>query len=131
LERKNNNYMDKKIIAKIKKDLLARKKQITEDLKAITSKGGRENNGLRTKFPNIGDKIDENVLEIDEYSTNIATDKVLESALRDINGALDRIKNNTYGICKYCQKEIGEKRMLARPVASACVECKSKLQKSA
>lgn len=123
--------MDKKIIAKIKKDLLARKKQITEDLKAITSKGGRENNGLRPKFPNIGDKTDENVLEIDEYSTNIATDKVLESALRDINGALDRIKNNTYGICKYCHKEIGEKRMLARPVASACVECKSKLQKSA
>ena len=75
-----------------------------------------------------GDKIDENAQEISEYTTNLATEKILESTLRDIEAALERIEKGTYGICKYCGQEIGKERMLARPVASACVECKTRLQ---
>jgi len=118
--------MDKEILEKIKKELLERKKQIENDLKSITQKTGGDQ--ASAKFPNIGNEVDDNVLEIEEYSTNLATEKVLESALRDINNALDRIEKGTYGICKYCGQEINEKRLMARPVASACVECKSKLQ---
>lgn len=114
---------------KIKKDLLARKKQIEEDLKAFTKEDSHEKDEHRTRFPNYGDKSDENVQEIDEYSTNLATERVLENALRDISNALDRIAKGTYGICKYCKKEIGEKRLLARPVANTCVSCKTRLQK--
>ena len=122
--------MNKKTIEKIKKELLAREKQIIKDLNNVVQKNKGEESKLRVKFPDIGNKTDENVLEIGEYSTNIVTEKVLENALRDIKNALDRIKKGTYGVCKYCGKGIGEQRMLARPVASACVECKSKLQKS-
>lgn len=121
--------MDKKVLAKIKKELLARKKQIEDDLKTFTKKDEHEKDEHRTSFPDYGDKSDESVQEIDDYSTNIATEKVLESTLRDINSALDRIVKGTYGFCKYCKKEIGEKRLLARPVASACVACKTRLQK--
>jgi len=122
--------MNKKIIEKIKKDLQDRKKQIEEDLANFTKKDAHEKDEHRTKFPNFGDKSDENVQEIGEYSTNLVTEKVLESALRDINKTLDRIAKGTYGICKYCGKEIGEKRLLARSVSSACIECKNKLQKA-
>jgi len=123
--------MDKKILEKIKKDLLARKKRVEEDLKSFTGKDDHEKDEHRTKFPNYGDKSDESVQEIDDYTTNLATERVLESTLRDINNALDRIKKRTYGICKYCKKEIGGKRLLARPVANTCISCKTKLQKMA
>jgi len=123
--------MDKKITEKIKKDLLARKRQVEEDLKSFTKNDAHEKDEHHTKFPNYGDKSDENVQEIDEYTTNIATEKVLESTLRDIDNALDRIKKGTYGICKYCKLEIGEKRLLARPVANTCMACKTKMQKMA
>ena len=123
--------MDKKIIEKIKKDLLARKKQVEGDLKSFTKKDAHEKDEHHVKFPNYGDKSDENVQEIDEYTTNLATEKVLESALRDIDNALERIKKGAYGICKYCKQEIGEKRLLARPVANTCMACKIKLQKMA
>jgi len=123
--------MDKKVTEKIKKDLLARKKQVMEDLKSFTSKDAHEKDERSAKFPDYGDKSDESVQEIDEYTTNLATEKVLESTLRDVDNALDRIKNGTYGICKYCKKEIGEKRLLARPVANTCVACKTKLQNMA
>jgi len=121
--------MDKKVIEKIKKDLLASKKQLTEDLIRVTKKDSHVEDERQAKFPDYGDKTDESVQEIDEYTTNIATEKVLESSLRDIDNALDRIAKGTYGICKYCKKEIGEKRLMARPVANTCIACKIKLQK--
>jgi DnaK suppressor protein len=123
--------MDKKIVEKIKKELLAKRKQVEEDLKSFTKNDAHEKDEHHAKFPNYGDKSDENVQEIDEYTTNLATEKVLESTLRDIDNALDRIKKGVYGICKYCKKEIGEKRLLARPVANTCISCKTKLQKMA
>ena len=122
----HEHELNQKEIDQIKKELLERKKQIKEDVKDITG----DENVKKVKFPDFGDKTDENAQEIGEYSTNLATEKVLESAMRDIDNALERIKKGTYGICKYCKKTIGKKRMLARPVASACVECKTKLQNS-
>ena len=122
--------MDKKIIEKIKKDLLASKKQLSEDLKSFTKKDEHAKDEYHAKFPDYGDKSDESVQEIDEYTTNLATERVLESALRDIDNALARIAKGTYGICKYCEQEIGEKRLMARPVANTCITCKSMLQKT-
>jgi RNA polymerase-binding protein DksA len=128
----NDNELDRASIEIIKKDLLSRKKQIEIDLKDMTTdENGEEGGAQKVKFPDYGDKIDENAQEIGEYTTNLATEKVLESALRDINNALDRIEKGTYGICRYCHKKIGKKRLLARPVASACVECKTRLQNAA
>ncbi len=122
--------LDKKTIEELKKELESRKKQILEDLKDIAKNDDHESDGMTAKFPEYGDKADENAQEISEYSTNLATEKLLEKTLRDINSALDRIKEGTYGICKYCGEPIGKKRMKARPVASACVSCKEKLQNS-
>ena len=125
IDQNNDNTLDTTTIKKIKNSLLERKKQILKDLEDIQDKKNPEN---RIKFPEYGDKMDENVQEIGEYTTNLATDKVLESALRDIDNTLKRIADGTYGICKYCKKEIGRKRLLARPVASACIKCKMQLQ---
>lgn len=117
--------MDKKTIEQIKNNLLERKQKIIKELALVSDKGDKE---YTVKFPEYGDKPDENAQEIGEYTTNVATEKVLESTLKDIDNALKRIDSGAYGVCKYCEKEIGEKRMLARPVASACVACKEKLQ---
>jgi DnaK suppressor protein len=124
----NDNDLDQDTISNIKKELLDRKNQIIKELNEFTeNKNGHD---YQAKFPDYGDKKDENAQEIDEYTTNLATEKVLEHSLRDIENALKRIEEGNYGICKYCKKPIGKKRMQVRPVASACVECKTKLQNS-
>ena len=125
--KKQKSSLSKEAINKIKEELLVRKGQILKDLKDISGET-EDKDDYTTKFPDYGDKKDENAQEIDEYTTNIATEKVLEGTLRDINKTLKRIESGDYGVCKYCNQPIGEKRMLARPVASACVECKTKLQ---
>lgn len=121
--------MKKETFDKIKEGLLVRKKQIEDDLASFTKDDKHEKDEYRAKFPDFGSKSDENVQEIGAYSTNLATERILEKTLNDIKESLDRIKKGSYGVCKYCGEEIGEKRLLARPVSSACIECKNKLQK--
>ena len=116
-----DNKLDSESLEKIKKELTEKREQILKDLEEVST-------GDRVKCPDYGDKLDENAQEIDEYTTNLVTDKVLEESLRDIENALDRIEKGVYGVCKYCHQPIGKKRLLARPVASACVPCKTKLQ---
>ena len=123
-----DNKLDKETIEKIRQELETTKKQILAEMNKIAEKNGDTN--PRVKFPDFGNKNDEQAQEIDEYTKNLATEKVLESSLRDVESALKRITAGTYGICKFCKQEIGKKRMLARPVASTCVECKTKLQNS-
>lgn len=122
--------MDPKVLATIKKDLLASKKEIIDNLEDVSIKDPHEADNLGSKFPEYGDKPDENAQEISDYTTNTATEKVLEKTLADIEGALKRIENGTYGTCKYCGQAIAPKRLQARPVASACVNCKTELQEN-
>jgi len=45
--------------------------------------------------------------------------------LAKIREALERIDDNTYGICELCEEDIGAKRLEARPVTTLCVKCKT------
>lgn len=76
------------------------------------------------QFTNLGDKDDENAEEVATYSTNLTLERTLEASLRDVERALERVASGSYGICKYCNKEIDEKRLRARPSSSSCIECK-------
>jgi len=115
-------------IEKIKAGLIQKKQQLLQDLQDLSKKDPHETDNRTASFPEYGDKPDENAQEISEYSTVVMTEKVLEKSIKEIDDALKRIENNTYGVCKYCKKEIGEKRLMARPTASSCIDCKTKLQ---
>jgi RNA polymerase-binding protein DksA len=45
-----------------------------------------------------------------------------EQVLQEIDAALKRIDDGTYGTCTKCGKEIGEERLEARPWASLCID---------
>ena len=122
--------LDQKTIKSIEKQLLAEKEQVLHDLEEIARRDGHEADKLGSKFPEYGDKPDENAQEITDYSTNVMAEKVLEKSLEDINKALDRIAKGSYGVCKYCGQPIAEKRLLARPTASSCISCKTELQEN-
>jgi DnaK suppressor protein len=46
-----------------------------------------------------------------------------EHVLADIEAALKRIEDGTYGICTNCGKQIPEERLEARPWATLCIDC--------
>ena len=47
-----------------------------------------------------------------------------EHVLADIDAALKRIEDGTYGTCTNCGKPIPEERLEARPWATLCIDCK-------
>jgi RNA polymerase-binding protein DksA len=47
-----------------------------------------------------------------------------EHVLAEIDAALKRIEDGTYGICTSCGKAIPEERLEARPWATLCIDCK-------
>jgi RNA polymerase-binding protein DksA len=49
-----------------------------------------------------------------------------EQVLADIEAALQRIEDGTYGICTNCGKQISEERLEARPWATLCIDCARK-----
>ena len=58
---------------------------------------------------------------------NVAVVSALESEaveeLADIDAALHRIEDGSYGICASCGEQINEKRLEARPESLECVDC--------
>ncbi len=46
--------------------------------------------------------------------------------IRKMQEALDRIDKGTFGVCDRCGGPISEKRLMARPVTTLCIECKTK-----
>ena len=47
-----------------------------------------------------------------------------KSFLDKIEKALERIDNNTFGVCEECGEEISVKRLEARPETTLCIRCK-------
>jgi DnaK suppressor protein len=50
----------------------------------------------------------------------------LNEALKDIDDALAKMEDGTYGRCESCGGEIGEARLDAMPAARLCITCASK-----
>ncbi len=50
----------------------------------------------------------------------------LKTMLDDVDTALGRIAEGSYGTCAKCGKEIGAARLEFRPESVLCVDCKSK-----
>lgn len=110
---------------KIKAALLEEKERLELELHKFSKRGvAAASADTDSTFPNYGDKDDENAAEVAEYAANLSLESDLERARRDVAAALDRLQKETYGICKYCKKPIEERRLLARPTSSACVDCK-------
>ncbi len=104
--------------------LLSERERLTQERSSVTKTNPGEQGGFRARFPNYGDDEEENAMEVADYAANLSIEQGLEKLLRDVNGALARIKDGTYGICKYCKKPIEEKRLTIRPTSSSCVGCK-------
>lgn len=59
------------------------------------------------------------------YEREQAISAVLDSRLADIDNALSRLQNGTYGVCADCGAQIPPRRLEALPFATLCVQCQS------
>lgn len=119
--------MDQTTLKKIESQLLKEKGKLETQLAQFSSKNVHNPDDYNALFPQFGEKEEDNATEVAQYSDNLTLERTLESALRDVKNALGMIEKGTYGICKYCKKPIDDRRLLARPTSSSCIDCKKQL----
>lgn len=128
---KKQTSFSKDFLDKIKQVLSDEKKRLEEELNKFTKKNPHVKDDYDAAFQDYGNKDDENALEVAQYITDKPLEETLEKELRDVKKSLERLEKSNYGICKYCDKPIDEKRLLARPTSSACIACKKTLTQEA
>ena len=71
-------------------------------------------------------KREEEATESFELEKRLAVEKQIKDQLAEVEHALQKFAQGTYGACDICGKPIPPDRLEAHPQASLCLECKSK-----
>lgn len=119
--------MNQVTLNKIREQLLQEKEKLETQLEQFSARSTKNPDDFNAVFPQFGEKEEDNAVEVAQYSDNLTLERTLEAALRDVKNALENIQKGTYGICKYCKKPIDERRLIARPTSSSCINCKKQL----
>ena len=61
----------------------------------------------------------------DNYERDIMIELIQngEEGVRNIDTALERIEEGTFGVCELCAKKINKERLKAVPYAKLCIDC--------
>ena len=100
---------------------------LQERLRALLSEAGATLGDLTDEKENLADAIDLASMESNrDFQLRIRDrERVL---IHKIKEALVRIDDGEYGTCQACGEPISEKRLIARPVATHCIDCKTELE---
>ncbi len=71
-------------------------------------------------------KREEEATESFELEKRLALEKQLKDHLAEVEHALHKFEERTYGLCDICGRPIAPDRLEALPHASLCLDCKSK-----
>lgn len=121
--------MDQQFAQEMKAQLEAEKADLQKELDAVSSEDiGDHVPGERApKFPNYGDdnyeENSESPVEVADYAENVNATGVLEQKAKDVDSALSRIADGSYGTCASCGGDIAEERLKANPAAAKCINC--------
>jgi DnaK suppressor protein len=104
--------------ARTAEELRARRDGLTSELGDITAIERDPHASV-----SFGKRIGEGTTEAVERLNRVGTARELGAMLEDVDRALAKIEEGTYGICDRCGRLIPEARLEARPWSVRCVEC--------
>lgn len=81
--------------------------------------------GVKENFPDPNDRAS---LEADR-NFELRIRERERKLIAKMQEAIRRIDDGTFGICDNCGGPISEKRLMARPVTTQCIDCKTKQEK--
>jgi len=96
-----------------------------------------EKSNLRARLGELGDgdagslSFDQNFADSSQVTAERGEVEVLLGSLREslsqVEDALRKLDEGTYGACERCGKPIGDARLEAKPEARRCIDCASLL----
>ena len=107
-------------MAKLKEDLLRKRGEIL-----ASSTGSRPlpaSMDVNSRQGDLADQASGN----NEVHIQLKLKQTDAKILQAIEGALRRIEEGTFGVCRECGERIAEARLTAIPWTRACIDCKAK-----
>jgi len=108
----------------IKELLLKKRKELLEEVKVKTRSESEAD-----RKDDVGDIYDLATNERDRELNLLMSDRERDK-INEIDDALVRIDDGTYGTCEECGTDIPKKRLMIMPFARLCVTCKAELEKT-
>ena len=103
----------------IARSLTARRAHLQADLDRLTQPPEQ---GTSVGF---GKRIGDGTTEAVERLATTATARSIAGSIKDIDKALGKLEEGTYGTCDSCGGAIGDERLKALPASALCVSCAS------
>ncbi len=121
--------MEKKADLKAKQEKMkAYKTMLQQKINELLSEAGKTVSEMTNGKENYPDPNDRASLESDRNFELRIRDRERKLILK-MQEAIKRIDDGTFGICEVCGGPISEKRLIARPVTTLCIDCKTKQEK--
>lgn len=111
-----------------KKQLEQKRAELENSLNTFADKDQKLKGDWDSKYPDyskddLNTNLEEEADEVAEYVTQLPIEHSFELRLKDINEALAKIQQGTYGKCAKCGESIPQKRLDAYPEAKHCLKC--------
>lgn len=106
----------------IRENLESQRKRLVEQLDEL---GATPSGDLKSDL-NYGDGFADAAAVTAERTERLGLVDTLKGQLDEVDTALERIAEGTYGVCASCGQEIPPARLEARPESTLCVDCKSR-----
>lgn len=115
--------MKKEDYTLLKKELEDKKTRIQK----VISDNEKEMKALSSS--DVSDEADQATISTDAAIEQAITNKQLKE-LKEIDYALFKMENETYGICEMCEEAIGRERLKVKPQAKFCIVCREIVEKT-
>ena len=112
-------------LAQMRKRLEAERTRLQSDIDALASENQTQHDDT-----GIGNHLADDASEVFTRERNMALRTNAEELLLQVDAALTRLGEGTYGICASCGREITSERLEALPHATLCITCQSEAERS-
>jgi RNA polymerase-binding transcription factor DksA len=110
-------------LAKIRSRLDKERKRLQTELEQL--RASAQPTEVRREGSPFG-KREEEATESFELEKRLALEKQIKEKLNEIEHALDKFAQGTYGLCDICGQPIDPARLEALPEANLCLSCKAR-----
>ena len=112
------------VLARIRTRLVGERTRLHDEIAAMES----ENQNQQDDY-GIGNHMADDATEVFTRERNIALRNNAQELLAQVDSALQRLDEGSYGSCARCGKAIATERLEALPYATYCITCQSVIER--
>ncbi len=114
--------------ADVRARLEEERERLTTEIAALT-KADFESERDREGHTGRGNHMAEDASETFEHEKSLALLQNLRALEAQVERAITKLDQGTYGVCDDCRKPIAAERLAAIPYATLCIDCKAKRER--